>query len=138
MTVFPDLFFLIYICWQIPKKTKKGKKMDENERKSLAREAKSLRYSLSRSDRFYLKALLGYCRVKQMPSDEVLKTKKDACYFVEQILFPKKKRTSGGMIKTADENGTKKQKSNFGEKEEEEKEEEEEEEDIHCCTNKKL
>ena len=100
MTVFPDLFFLFIYAGRFQKKTKKGKKMDENERKSLAREAKSLRYSLSRSDRFYLKALLGYCRVKQMASDEVLKTKKDACYFVEQILFPKKKRMSGGIIKT--------------------------------------
>ena len=64
---------------------------DEYEKQELINEAKTLRFSLTRKDRKFLRAYLGFEPIVQMP-DRTLKRKRGACYFVKRTLWVKSKK----------------------------------------------
>ena len=92
---------------------------NEQERKELMNEAKTLRFSLTRKDRKFLRAYLGFEKIIQIP-ERIPKRKAEACYFVRRSLWTKKKKKN---------NGSKQNEKEEGEEEEKEEEEEEEEEE---------
>ena len=64
---------------------------DEHEKKKLINEAKTLRFSLTRKDREFLRAYLGFQQILQIP-ERIPKKKSDACYFVKRTLWIKKRK----------------------------------------------
>ena len=98
---------------------------DEHEKQELINEAKTLRFSLTRNDRKFLRAYLGYEKVVQNIPNRVLKKKSEACYFVQRALWAKGKKKSIQKSNNSKEN--EKEEDKEGEEGEEEEEEEEEE-----------
>ena len=65
--------------------------MDDGKRKQqVINEAKTLRYSLTKNDRNFIRAYLGFQKIVQIP-ERVSKKKSDACLFVKRALWAKKK-----------------------------------------------
>ena len=103
---------------------------DEHEKQELINEAKTLRFSLTRNDRKFLRAYLGYEKVVQNIPNRVLKKKSEACYFVQRALWAKGKKKSIQKSNNSKENEKEEDKEGEeGEEEEEEEEEEREEEE---------